>query len=186
MHSTTFNFRYPVVEKADTCFDIMRPALGLFVRMETSAFFKWFTDWWLTGMDVFLLPHHRVVRSSKAICAWKLVVTVNWETAWQVTVCSTEMCTGTTWLCPERSACKIWWLVSRCAQLTKNVLMLKTTECKSLRWCFWHIITSVSGFNQLRTCLSSPQSTRDIESRMRSETRLKLFTLDPDTQVKHI
>uniref|UniRef100_A0A672JQU0 Dedicator of cytokinesis 9 n=1 Tax=Salarias fasciatus TaxID=181472 RepID=A0A672JQU0_SALFA len=30
--------------------------------------------------------------------------------------------------------------------------------------------------------LSSPQSTRDIESRMRNETRLKLFTLDPDTQ----
>lgn len=27
------------------------------------------------------------------------------------------------------------------------------------------------------------QSSRDIESRMRSETRLKLFTLDPDTQV---
>uniref|UniRef100_A0A671W3D2 Dedicator of cytokinesis 9 n=1 Tax=Sparus aurata TaxID=8175 RepID=A0A671W3D2_SPAAU len=41
---------------------------------------------------------------------------------------------------------------------------------------------SVSGFNLLRMCLSSPQSTRDIESRMRSETRLKLFTLDPDTQ----
>lgn len=33
--------------------------------------------------------------------------------------------------------------------------------------------------------LSSPQSTKDIESRIRSETRLKLFTLDPDTQVKH-
>uniref|UniRef100_A0A671WCI3 Dedicator of cytokinesis 9 n=1 Tax=Sparus aurata TaxID=8175 RepID=A0A671WCI3_SPAAU len=33
-----------------------------------------------------------------------------------------------------------------------------------------------------KMCLSSPQSTRDIESRMRSETRLKLFTLDPDTQ----
>lgn len=32
--------------------------------------------------------------------------------------------------------------------------------------------------------VSSPQSTRDIESRsLRSETRLKLFTLDPDTQV---
>uniref|UniRef100_A0A8C4IA43 Dedicator of cytokinesis 9 n=1 Tax=Dicentrarchus labrax TaxID=13489 RepID=A0A8C4IA43_DICLA len=33
-----------------------------------------------------------------------------------------------------------------------------------------------------KKCLSSPQSSRDIESRMRSETRLKLFTLDPDTQ----
>uniref|UniRef100_A0A8C5I8L6 Dedicator of cytokinesis protein 9 n=1 Tax=Gouania willdenowi TaxID=441366 RepID=A0A8C5I8L6_GOUWI len=31
----------------------------------------------------------------------------------------------------------------------------------------------------LSTCI---QSTREIESRMRSETRLKLFTLDPDTQ----
>uniref|UniRef100_A0A8D0CUD3 Dedicator of cytokinesis 9 n=1 Tax=Sander lucioperca TaxID=283035 RepID=A0A8D0CUD3_SANLU len=31
-------------------------------------------------------------------------------------------------------------------------------------------------------CLSCPQSARDIESRMRNETRLKLFTLDPDTQ----
>ncbi|XP_014874382.1 dedicator of cytokinesis protein 9 isoform X19 [Poecilia latipinna] len=30
--------------------------------------------------------------------------------------------------------------------------------------------------------LDSFQSTRDIESRMRSETRLKLFTVDPDTQ----
>ncbi|XP_035995253.1 dedicator of cytokinesis protein 9 isoform X15 [Fundulus heteroclitus] len=30
--------------------------------------------------------------------------------------------------------------------------------------------------------LDSFQSTRDIESRMRNETRLKLFTLDPDTQ----
>uniref|UniRef100_A0A673BM31 Dedicator of cytokinesis 9 n=1 Tax=Sphaeramia orbicularis TaxID=375764 RepID=A0A673BM31_9TELE len=30
--------------------------------------------------------------------------------------------------------------------------------------------------------MDSFQSTRDIESRMRSETRLKLFTLDPDTQ----
>uniref|UniRef100_A0A8B9JVS7 Dedicator of cytokinesis 9 n=1 Tax=Astyanax mexicanus TaxID=7994 RepID=A0A8B9JVS7_ASTMX len=29
---------------------------------------------------------------------------------------------------------------------------------------------------------ASPQSTRDIESKMRNETRLKLFTLDPDTQ----
>ncbi|CAM9204176.1 unnamed protein product [Lampetra planeri] len=35
---------------------------------------------------------------------------------------------------------------------------------------------------QLENCLSSLQSTRDIESRMRNETRLKLFTLDPDTQ----
>uniref|UniRef100_A0A8D3AZZ2 Dedicator of cytokinesis 9 n=1 Tax=Scophthalmus maximus TaxID=52904 RepID=A0A8D3AZZ2_SCOMX len=33
-----------------------------------------------------------------------------------------------------------------------------------------------------KKCLYSPQSTRDIESRMRNETRLKLFTLDPDTQ----
>lgn len=31
--------------------------------------------------------------------------------------------------------------------------------------------------------LVSLQSARDIESRMRSETRLRLFTLDPDTQV---
>lgn len=29
-----------------------------------------------------------------------------------------------------------------------------------------------------------PQSARDIESKMRNETRLKLFTLDADTQVK--
>lgn len=29
----------------------------------------------------------------------------------------------------------------------------------------------------------SLQTARDIESKMRSETRLKLFTLDPDTQV---
>uniref|UniRef100_A0A4W6G2V5 Dedicator of cytokinesis 9 n=1 Tax=Lates calcarifer TaxID=8187 RepID=A0A4W6G2V5_LATCA len=40
----------------------------------------------------------------------------------------------------------------------------------------------VFGLNRFRKCLSSPQSTRDIESRMRNETRLKLFTLDPDTQ----
>uniref|UniRef100_A0A672JMV3 Dedicator of cytokinesis 9 n=1 Tax=Salarias fasciatus TaxID=181472 RepID=A0A672JMV3_SALFA len=39
----------------------------------------------------------------------------------------------------------------------------------------------VSGFFGSKI-LSSPQSTRDIESRMRNETRLKLFTLDPDTQ----
>uniref|UniRef100_A0A668A277 Dedicator of cytokinesis 9 n=1 Tax=Myripristis murdjan TaxID=586833 RepID=A0A668A277_9TELE len=31
-------------------------------------------------------------------------------------------------------------------------------------------------------CFSCPQSARDIESKMRNETRLKLFTLDPDTQ----
>uniref|UniRef100_A0A4W5P569 Dedicator of cytokinesis 9 n=1 Tax=Hucho hucho TaxID=62062 RepID=A0A4W5P569_9TELE len=30
--------------------------------------------------------------------------------------------------------------------------------------------------------MSCPQSARDIESKMRNETRLKLFTLDPDTQ----
>uniref|UniRef100_A0A8C7WBI0 Dedicator of cytokinesis 9 n=1 Tax=Oncorhynchus mykiss TaxID=8022 RepID=A0A8C7WBI0_ONCMY len=30
--------------------------------------------------------------------------------------------------------------------------------------------------------ISCPQSARDIESKMRNETRLKLFTLDPDTQ----
>uniref|UniRef100_A0A669DUH8 Dedicator of cytokinesis 9 n=1 Tax=Oreochromis niloticus TaxID=8128 RepID=A0A669DUH8_ORENI len=33
-----------------------------------------------------------------------------------------------------------------------------------------------------KKCFPSPQSTRDIESRMKNETRLKLFTLDPDTQ----
>lgn len=40
--------------------------------------------------------------------------------------------------------------------------------------------------NKLGNCFSSPllQSAKDIESRMRSETRLKLFTLDPDTQVR--
>lgn len=40
--------------------------------------------------------------------------------------------------------------------------------------------------NDLVNSFSSPQSSRDIESRMRSETRLKLFTLDPDTQVIHV
>lgn len=35
----------------------------------------------------------------------------------------------------------------------------------------------------LSRCLAAHQSSRDIESRMRSETRLKLFTLDADTQV---
>lgn len=33
--------------------------------------------------------------------------------------------------------------------------------------------------------MSCPQSARDIESKMRNETRLKLFTLDPDTQVSN-
>jgi hypothetical protein len=33
--------------------------------------------------------------------------------------------------------------------------------------------------------ISCPQSARDIESKMRNETRLKLFTLDPDTQVSN-
>uniref|UniRef100_A0A4W6G3T5 Dedicator of cytokinesis 9 n=1 Tax=Lates calcarifer TaxID=8187 RepID=A0A4W6G3T5_LATCA len=53
--------------------------------------------------------------------------------------------------------------------------------CKSLRQCFL-AFQMVFGLNRFRKCLSSPQSTRDIESRMRNETRLKLFTLDPDTQ----
>lgn len=47
------------------------------------------------------------------------------------------------------------------------------TTCRSwFRWSTW-----------LSRWLCPHQSSRDIESRIRSETRLKLFTLDPDTQV---
>lgn len=44
-------------------------------------------------------------------------------------------------------------------------------------------LKTLYGLNQSSFCFPSLQSARDIESRMRNETRLKLFTLDPDTQV---
>lgn len=47
---------------------------------------------------------------------------------------------------------------------------------------FWYNAQSMQGSTETLH-LVSLQSARDIESRMRSETRLRLFTLDPDTQV---
>ncbi len=44
---------------------------------------------------------------------------------------------------------------------------------------------NVKGFDWYLSC-SVLQSARDIESKMRNETRLKLFTLDPDLQVQQI
>lgn len=46
---------------------------------------------------------------------------------------------------------------------------------------FWYDTNHMQGL--IWRWLCPHQSSRDIESRMKSETRLKLFTLDPDTQV---
>lgn len=83
-------------------------------------------------------------------------------------------------VCTAQSACKIWSLISRSVRMTNVLLIKKTTRRESPGQRF-HCFRQFAV--QFRKCFPSPQSTRDIESRMKNETRLKLFTLDPDTQV---
>lgn len=49
--------------------------------------------------------------------------------------------------------------------------------------CLYHLVITPLETVVIRHC-AFLQSARDIESKMRNETRLKLFTLDADTQVK--
>lgn len=53
-----------------------------------------------TKMDILFQKKDCVVHNNKAICSWKLVVTVNGETVWQVTAYFTEIYSGATRLSP--------------------------------------------------------------------------------------
>lgn len=115
-----------------------------------------------------------VARNSKAICAWKLVVRVYWEQLDRLQCAALKCVPGPPdphhWVCPVWSACKIWSHNDKTNRLEISQTLLLTFQ-------------TVCGLDPLKKYLSPPQSARDIESRMRNETRLKLFTLDPDTQV---
>lgn len=110
---------------------------------------------------------HVVIHNGKDICALELMMTNG----------STELNVGSSrvsLLNRCQSSVKYEVSLYSLVQMTKYVPIIKPEEGERFLngLCFG-----------LRSTSLLFQSTRDIETRMRNETRLKLFTLDPDTQV---